>query len=308
MSELHHAVDEYLSVRRALGFKLKEAGALLSDFADFCARRGESTVTIDGALAWASSPAGADPSWWAARLAVVRCFARWRAAADPKTEVPPPTLWPHRSRKADPYPYTDADITRLMHGARAMRSPLRAATYETLIGLLAVSGMRVGEAIALDRDDVDLDDGVLVVRHAKFDKSRLVAVHPSTIVALRAYEGVRSQHCPTPTAPAFFISTAGTRLIYKNVQRCFHALVQEAGLRPRDGRCRPRIHDLRHRFALVTLLGWYRAGDDVAARMPSLSAYLGHGVPQDTYWYLRAAPELLALAAERLERIPGGRL
>lgn len=307
MSELHRAVEEYLTLRRALGFKLERDGRFLLDFAGFCARRGELSITVAAALDWATSPQGADPAWWGARLAAVRMFARWRAAFDPATEVPPAALLPPRSRRAEPYPYSHADIAALLERARAIRSPLRAATYETLIGLLAVSGMRVGEAISLDRDDVNLNEGVLRLRHAKFGKSRLVMCHPSTAEALRAYERVRDAHWPAPKTPAFFVSVTGTRLIYKNVHQCFHRLVGEAGLAPFSRRCRPRIHDLRHRFALVTLLGWYRDGTDVGQRLPSLSAYLGHVTPQDTYWYLRAAPELLALAAERLERLPGGR-
>ena len=305
MSDLHQAVAEYLAVRRALGFKLDREGQLLDDFARYCARRGEPAVTAAAALAWATLPQGADPCWWAARLTAVRTFARWQAAFDPATEVPPAGLLPQRSRRAEPYPYGDADIAALLDRARAIRSPLRAATYQTLIGLLAVSGMRVGEAIALDRGDADLDQGVLHVRNAKFGKSRVVICHPSTARALHAYARVRDAHWPDPATPAFFLSTAGTRLIYKNVHRCFHRLAAEAGLAPLGPRCRPRIHDLRHRFALQALLGWYRDGTGIAQQLPALSAYLGHVRPQDTYWYLRAAPELLALAAERLQRLPG---
>jgi integrase len=307
MSDLHRAVQEYLAVRRALGFKLEREGQLLHDFAGFCAGRGEPAITVAAALAWATLPQDADPVWWGARLTAVRMFARWQAAFDAATEVPPAGLLPQRSRRAEPYPYSDADILALLERARAIRSPLRAATYQTLIGLLAVSGMRVGEAIALDRGDADLDQGVLYIRHAKFGKSRLVPCHPSTTEALRAYERARDAHRPPPDTPAFFVSTAGTRLIYKNVHHCFHRLAGEAGLAPLGPRCRPRIHDLRHRFALLTLLGWYRDGTDIGQRLASLSAYLGHLRPQDTYWYLRAAPELLALAAERLDRVPGGR-
>jgi integrase/recombinase XerD len=305
VSDLHQAVEQYLAVRRALGFKLEREGQLLDDFAGFCARRGEPAVTAAAALDWATLPQGADPCWWAARLTAVRTFARWRAAFDPATEVPPAGLLPQRSRRAEPYPYTDADILALLEQARAIRSPLRAATYHTLIGLLAVSGMRVGEAIALDRGDVDPAQRVLHVRHAKFGKSRLVFCHPSTADALRQYARIRDAHQPNPATPAFFVSTAGTRLIYKNVHQCFHHLAAQAGLAPLGPRCRPRIHDLRHRFALQALLGWYRDGTGIGQQLPALSAYLGHVRPQDTYWYLRAAPELLALAAERLQPLPG---
>jgi integrase/recombinase XerD len=305
VSGLHQAVGEYLAVRRALGFRLEREGQLLADFAGFCAGRGESAITVAAALAWATLPQGADPCWWAARLTAVRTFARWQAAFDPATEIPPAGLLRQRSRRAEPYPYSDADIAALLDRARAIHSPLRAATYQTLIGLLAVSGMRVGEAIALDRGDADLDQGVLHVRHAKFAKSRLVVCHPSTTQALHGYERLRDTRCPDPATPAFFVSTAGTRLIYKNVHQCFHRLAGEAGLAPLGPRCRPRIHDLRHRFALQALLGWYRDGTDAGRQLAALSAYLGHVRPQDTYWYLRAAPELLALAAERLQRLPG---
>jgi integrase len=215
--------------------------------------------------------------------------------------VPPADLLAHRSRRAEPYPYTDEDIVGLLRAARTLRSPLRAATYETLIGLLAVTGMRVGEAIALDRDDVDWDNGLLVVRHSKFDKSREVVLHATTIDALRSYAQTRDRALAAGPSPALLLSLAGTRLLYKNVQRVFHQLVHQVGLAPRSDRCRPRIHDLRHRFAVTTLLGWYRDGDDVEVRLPRLSTYLGHVAPSDTYWYLHAAPELLALAAERLE-------
>lgn len=305
MSDPHQAVGEYLAVRRAPGFKLEREGQLLDDFAGFCARRGEPAVTVAAALAWATLPQNADPVWWGARLTAVRTFARWRAAFDPATEVPPAGLLPQRSRRAEPYPYSDADILALLEQARAIRSPLRAATCQTLIGLLAVSGMRVGEAIALNRGDAGLDQRVLRVRNAKFGKSRLVICHPSTAEALHAYERVRDARWPDPVTPAFFVSVAGTRLIYKNVHPCFHRLAGQAGLAPLGPRCRPRIHDLRHRFALQALLGWYRDGTDIGRQLPALSACLGHVRPQDTYWYLRAAPELLALAAERLQRLPG---
>lgn len=301
MNTLGEAVEEYLKVRRALGFKLEREGKLLADFARHCERDGIESITCDAAVAWATAPTDADRGWWGSRLTTVRGFARWWSAFDPATEVPPGDLFPKRSHRAEPYPYSQSDLTALMEAARRLRSPLRAATYETLIGLLAVTGMRVGEVIGLDRGDVDFDEALLVVRGAKFDKSREVVLHPSTLQALRSYRGIRNRECPRPPSPAFFVSSGGARLIYKNVHFVFHQLVGRVGLQPRSERCRPRIHDLRHRFAVETLLGWYRGGADVEARLPELSTYLGHTNPKDTYWYLRAAPELLALAAERLE-------
>lgn len=301
MSDLHRGVENYLATRRALGFKLEREGRLLPDFVEHLGQAGIATITTDAALAWATQPSGANPRWWAARLAMVRNFARWWAAFDPTTEVPPADLLPARSQRAEPYPYSDDDIAALMGAAGTFSHPLRAATYQTLIGLLAVTGMRVGEVIALDRHDVDWDEGLVVLRHTKFDKSREVVLHPSTVEALRSYTKVRQRHVTRPETPAFFVSLAGTRLIYKNVHFNFHRLVGQVGLAPRSPRCRPRIHDLRHRFAVTTLIGWYRDGADVEARMAQLSTYLGHVAPSDTYWYLHAAPELMALAAERLE-------
>jgi integrase len=305
MTDLQAAVEDYLATRRALGFKLERAGRLLPDFVAELDQAGLTTITTDAALAWATRPRTADERWWGARLAIVRCFARWMAAFDPATEVPPADVLAVSSRRAEPYPYSDDDIAALMRAARAIATPLKAATYETLIGLLAVTGMRVGEAIGLDRADVDYQAGVLAVRHAKFDKTRELALHPSTVEALEAYTKIANTHTPARRSPSLFVSTAGTRLIYTNVHRQWLELVSRAGLEARSPRCRPRPHDLRHRFAVTTLLGWYRDGTDVEARLPQLSTYLGHVAPSGTYWYLQAAPELLALAAERLETTEG---
>lgn len=301
MTELAAALDDYLSTRRGLGFKLERPGQLLAQFVAELDASGQSTITLEAALAWAMQPSGADPSWWGARLAAVRGFASWRSAFDPATEVPPKNLMSANSKRAEPYPYTDDDIAALMRAARTIPSPMRAATYETLIGLLAVTGMRVGEAIDLDRGDLDAREGVALVRGSKFGTSREVALHSTTLAALRDYQVLRERHCPRPRDPAFFLSLGGHRLIYSNVHFEFHRLVGLAGIEARSPRCRPRIHDLRHRFAVNTLVGWYRAGDDVGARMYQLSTYLGHVVPEATYWYLRAAPELMGLAAQRLE-------
>lgn len=302
MTRLAEDAKVYLATRRALGYKLERHGDLLAEFVGFAERVGLEMVTLDAGLRWATRPADADPSWWATRLSVVRQFARWQSAFDPATEVPPADVLARRSRRADPYPFTDDDIAALLRAARSIRTPLKAATYETLIGLLAVSGMRVGEAIGLDRGDVDLDAGLVVVRAAKFNKSRELPLHSSTVGALARYGQIRDRYVPRPTAAAFFVSTVGTRLLYKNVHRSWLTIVDQAGLKSLSARCRPRPHDLRHRFAVSTLIGWYRDGADVEARLSQLSTYLGHRAPSGTYWYLRAAPELLALAAGRLDR------
>jgi len=308
MSPLQQALADYLSIRRALGFKLEQAEKLLAQFVAYLHDHNADAPTIDHALAWARLPADATPRWWAHRLSTVRGFAAHLHALDPRVEVPPPGLIRCGPRRATPYLYSQADLTALVHAAGTLPRPLGAATYQTLIGLLAVSGMRVGEAIRLDRDDLDADhDGLLRVLHSKFGKSRQVPLHPSTVAALRDYLQVRDELLPAPTSPALLISTAGTRLRYNNVWRTFHRLVRQAGLTARSASCRPRIHDLRHSFAVATVLDWYARGADVQALLPRLSTYLGHTDPTHTYWYLSAAPELLALAGQRVDAHRAGR-
>jgi integrase len=301
MSQLRAALDDYLRIRRALGFKLERAGRLLPQFVAHLERAGAETVTTELALAWAKQPPDGHPAWWAERMGLVRGFARHLQAFDPATQVPPTDLLPRPARRAIPYLYSDTDLGALMKATRALRSPLRRATYDTLVGLLAVTGMRIGEAIRLDSDDLDWTNGLLTVRHSKFGKSRQVPLHPSTVEALAAYAQLRDQLCPQPTAQSFFVSISGARLIYNDVHWTFLQLVRRAGLQRRSATCRPRPHDLRHTFAVRTLLDWYRAGLDVEARLPLLSTYLGHFEPSNTYWYLSAAPELMALAGQRLE-------
>lgn len=300
-SDLRATLDEYLALRRSLGFKLKRDGLLLAQFLTYCEGAGARTVTSEVALAWAKLPAGGSASWWAWRLSVVRAFATYLQAIDPAIEVPPTGVFPATKRRITPFLYSEADIAGLMGAARHLRYPLHASTYETLIGLLAVTGMRVGEAIRLDRSDVCWDQGLLRILDSKFMKSRELPLHASTLEALRAYARRRDQLCREPKAPSFFVSVAGTRLDYARVQPVFARLTRQVGLVPRSERCRPRIHDIRHSFAVRTLLGWYRSGADVEALLPLLSTHLGHSDPKWTYWYLSAAPELLAVVAKRLE-------
>lgn len=300
MSKLRHALDDYLIMRRSLGYKLERAGRLLTDFVDHLETAGADTITVDVALSWATQPSDAGRSWWAHRLSVVRVFADHLHAIDPAHEVPPAGLLPAGSHRATPYLYADTDIAALMAAARSLRSSLRAATFETLVGLMAVTGVRIGEALRLDRADVDLDEGVLLIRDTKFGKSREVPLHISTVESLAAFARHRDRLCSRPVDPAFFVSTAGTRLLYCNVHATWLSLVRRAGLGPRSASCRPRLHDLRHSFAVRTLLSWYQDGVDVQGRMPALSTYLGHVHPANTYWYLSGAPELLHLAAARL--------
>ena len=300
MSTLRQALAGYLAVRRSLGYKLDRPEKLLGQFISWLEEAGTATVTTERALAWATLPAG-DPYWHAYRLSVARGFAIHLHTIDPATEVPPAGLIPARPHRATPYLYSDADITALSAAAASLRFPLRAATYQTLIGLLAVTGMRVGEAIRLDRADLDLTAGIITIRQAKFGKTRLLPLHPTTVTAVREYLRLRDRLHPDPGTPAVFISPAGTRLLYCNVHATWKLLAAHAGLKARSAACRPRIHDLRHSFAVASLLDAYAAGQDGQARLALLSTYLGHADPSHTYWYLSAAPELLALAGQRLD-------
>jgi len=285
MSDLRSALRDYLTVRRALGYKLKETERMLMQFVSYCEQSGITTVTTAAAVSWAALPAGADPIWQAQRLSKVRCFATWLQTLDPAAEVPPAGIITGRPRRAVPYFYTGAEITAIMAAAGGLRYPLQRRTFPALIGLLAVTGLRIGEAIRLRRDEVFLDSGLIRVTGAKFGKSREVPLHATTVEALRRYTQDRDRLCPRPQSESFFLSIAGTTLTYSAVRATFQRLARQAGLRPREGRCRPRIHDLRHSLACQILISWYRDGSDVQARLPLLSTWLGHVNPDCTYWY-----------------------
>jgi integrase len=309
VSTLRAAAGQYLAMRRSLGFKLTTQGRHLMRFVGYCEARGAEHITTELALAWATqtSRGSSDEVYWSRRLMVVRIFARHMAALDPATEVPPEDVLPHHYRRIAPYLYSPGEITALMAAAGRLTPPLRAATWQTLIGLLAVTGMRKSEACHLDRDQVDLVAGVLTIADSKFGKSRQLFLHPTAVTALRGYQLRRHRWCPVPAAPSFFISTRGTRLDEHNLTHTFARLLDEAGIAAPPGRRRPRIHDLRHSFTVASLLDFYRDGGDVQARLPLLSTWLGHVDPKSTYWYLQAVPELLALAAGRLEQaFPSG--
>jgi integrase len=307
MTSLRHALADYLAMRRALGYQLARAEKLLAQFLTFLEDRGETHLCTDTALAWATLPTGTNPSGWASkRLSVVRGFAAHLRTIDSATDVPPLDLLRCRARRATPYLYTDEEVAALMASAATLRTSHRVATYQTLIGLLAVTGMRVGEAIALDRDDFDVDHGLLIVRRAKFGKSRELPLHPSAVTAVDQYLHRDDRPRPAARTSALLVSTVGTRLLICNVQQTFRTVVRRAGLKPHSAACRPRLHDIRHRFAVCTFLDAYRQGEDPDAQLSLLSTYLGHVDPKNTYWYLSAAPALLQLAADRLQRHVGG--
>lgn len=301
MSALEQHLHEYLAVRRALGYKLARAEKLLAQFLGWLDERDRGVITTDLALEWATLPPATDSNWHRHRLTVVRGFAAHLHALDPAHEVPPADLLPARKLRAVPYLYTDREVLALMDAASIIPTSHRVATVRTLIGLLAVTGMRIGEAIRLNRPDIDAEHALIAVRDSKFGKSRELAVDPTTIAALQRY--LRRADRPTPVEPttALFTSATGTRLTYCNVHLAFKRIVRHAGLQPRSAECRPRPHDLRHTFAVNTILDAYRSDENVHARLPLLSTYLGHVHPGSTYWYLEAAPELLALAGQRLE-------
>ena len=302
MSPLEQALADYLRLRRSLGHELAEARWLLPGFVAYLDAHGATTVTIEAALAWAqqapTSPTGKTTTVGPRRMTAVRGFARYLSGIDANTQVPPLGLMPHRAPWRRPFIYSPADIDAVMTQARRLASPLRAATYETLIGLLASSGLRIGEAIKLDRDDVDWAEGVLLIRESKFGKSRLVPLHPSSMHALAGYTQARDRFQPQPAGPSFFLSLTRKRLLYADVWLTFRKLIDAAGVGV-GAPSPPRLHDTRHTFAVRTLLDWYRTAEDVQAKIPALSTYLGHREPASTYWYLSAAPELLALASAR---------
>jgi integrase/recombinase XerD len=299
MSALTQAMHNYLNLRHSLGHALGDVGRLLPSFVTYLDEHKLSTVTVQAAVQWAQpSPTSTATSVGPRRMTAARGFARYLAGIDENTEVPPLGVMSSRQRWRQPFIFSPGDVEAVMSNARTIESPLRAATYDTLIGLLAATGMRIGEAINLDRSDIDWDQAVLLIGESKFGKSRLVPLHPSSMLALTNYAGLRDERQPRPNVSSFFVSLTRNRLCYAVVSETFRRLVDGAGVGA-NAPSPPRLHDLRHTFAIQTLLGWYRRGENVQAKLPSLSTYLGHREPASTYWYLSAAPELLALAAAR---------
>lgn len=305
MSALRQAVEQYLTLRKQLGFKLHDTERALRSFSTFVESESASTITVDLALRWATRPAGAQPATWAWRYGTVRRLALWLSAGDTRVEVPPPGLLSGRYRRKRPYLYSDAEVEAIVRAAARLDSPkgLKGATYSTLFGLLAATGLRISEAVALDRERVDLQEGILHVHRTKFGKSRLVPVHESTCRVLADY-AARRDRVVRGTSSAFFVSEQGGRLTQWAARYNFAKVSQEIGLRaPVPGHRHghgPRLHDFRHRFAAHTLLNWYRTGRNVERELPKLATYLGHVHVNDTYWYIEALPELLQLAIDRL--------
>lgn len=297
MSALRPAAADYLAVRRAVGYKLDDAERLLDGFITYLEAGEITVVTVAAAVDWATRSARRGNG--ARRLSVVRGFARYLQALDPAHQVPPTGILPIRHHRPVPHLFTDIEITALMDAARRLEPPLHAATVETAIGLLAVTGMRIGEVLRLNDVDVDGDSGVLTVWLSKFGKSRHVPLTASTLAALVRYRHQRDQQRRTVETNALFVSPDGQRLTYRVFAGAFHTLVDATAITTGSGRV--GIYDMRHSFAVRTMLGWYRDGADGQALLPRLSTYLGHVAPSSTYWYLHAVPELMAIAAQRLD-------
>jgi integrase len=307
MNTLREALQEYVTLRRSLGFKLREADRLLTRFVAFMEVRHAPHITTRLALEWVQQAKAVQPAERARRLCFIRGFARHRSATDPLTEVPPWQLCPYRSSRARPYLYSEQEVKDLLAAALRLptawpSTPLRPRVFHCLLGLLSVTGLRISEALDLKLEDVDPDQGVLTIRSAKFGRSRLVPLHPTTRTVLVDYLQRRRQFLGPRRSDFVFVSNRGTRLDGGRVHRAFYTLSRQTGLRALGSRNGPRLHDFRHRFAVQVLTRWYESGEDPARRLPELSTYLGHIYVAGTYWYLSNSPELMAQAMRRLER------
>jgi integrase/recombinase XerD len=297
MSTLRRSMVEYVAVRRALGYKLERTEIFLGQFLDYLDGNGAERITVEHALAWATLP-GRGQHWHAMRLGAVRGFARYLHEVDPRVEVPAADLLPDKSGRAVPYLYADAQIAALIEAASTLRIAHKTATFQTLFGVLAATGMRVGEAVGLDRSDFDADTGTLTVRNAKFGKSRELPLHPTTTSALTRYLRRRDGPRPVGATEALLLSSVGTRLWMSDVQTCFRALRARAEILPRSAACRPTLHSLRHSFPVRTLLDAYRTDGDPASRLAALSTYLGHVNPARPIGICRPRPSCLSSRAD----------
>ena len=308
MKNLREAAEDYINLRRALGFKLMNAESLLKDFVSFMEQENAPYITTILALRWAKEPKNVLQSCWGSRLSLVRCFAPYVKAIDLRNEVPPYRLLPYKYHRCNPYIYRDEEVLRLIQACESFTAGngLRRRTYYTVFGLLAVTGMRISEVTSLTRGNVDLTQGIITIRLTKFSKSRSIPVHKSTLQVLKEYDRLRDQIYPAVKIPSFFLSDQGTCLTNCAVRCAFIRISHRIGFRKPTDSHGPRIHDFRHSFAVKTIIKWYREGINVESQIPLLSTYLGHTKPSDTYWYLSSVPELIGLAAARLEKHLGG--
>ena len=309
MSTLRENVTGYLATRRAMGFKVEGLSKLLLSFTAFCEARGATRVQNDLAAEWATAriKVPVNDALSARRMDAVRIFARYQHALDPATQIPGEAICSRRYRPREPNVFSEAEVIALLAATGTLSPRFKAATWRTLIGLLAATGMRPGEACHLILSDIDLANGVIQVLESKFAKSRLVFIHPTTATVLGRYLQVRQDRAGTGAraCPAVFLNGRREAINPDSLGATFRQIIAAAGITTRPGHRPPRLHDLRHTFAVTTMLEWYRGGHDVQARLPLLSTWLGHADPASTYWYLHAVPELLACAARRLDAAAG---
>jgi site-specific recombinase XerD len=301
---LRELITDYLQVRRSLGYKLGYTERLLFGLVEYLQAQGADTLTVEYAVGFATAPVGASPRWQALRLSAVRCFARWAHLQDQTVQVPPARLLPARVTRAAPYIYTDGQIAGLLAAADRLRPAIKAATFHTLVALMAATGIRTGEALGLDVTDLDERAATLRVT-GKYGKVRMLPLHTTVLEGLAEYLRERGRLLARASCPALLVSTRGSRLRSQVVHPTFRRLADRAGLTPTSSASRPRLIDLRHTFAVSTMLDAYRSGSDPAATLPVLATWLGHADPNDTYWYLTGTAELLAAATDRLQASVG---
>ena len=298
---LSRAIDFYLSTRRSLGYRLKNDEILLRSLARY-ARKAHLRGPLSEKLVydWACSPVNADPVWWAKRVVTVRRFARFWNAFDPRVQVPQPGVFGPADRRNPVHIYTSQEISDLLAAAADLQPAwsLRPATFRSLFGLLACTGLRISEALHLQMEDFDPTAGMLLIRCSKGGQSRYVPIHASVVRALNDYKRLRHKHHPQAKSGAFFISKTGRPVSYGAAIDAFHSLKKQLGWKQSPA---PRPYDLRHTFAVKRLITWQRRkGDAVERKILALATYLGHSNIRHTYWYLSAVPELLAIVSKRL--------
>ena len=310
MKNLPELLSEYIKLRRSLGFKLFKTEWLLNKFISFLEEQGQVYITTNVALNWATLPQNSQPATWARRLSIVRLFSEYCFVNDTRNEIPSKNLLPHKYNRKEPYIYSDQEVLNIIEGAKNLNSKigLRPYTYSVLFGLLSVTGMRIQEVTDLNQKDVNLDEGLITIQQTKFRKSRIIPIHKSTRKKLEQYISKRDNILGKASSNSFFLSDSGTRLSTSTVRSNFVKVSCEIGLRKpsKSHGYGPRLHDFRHRFAVKTIINWYKTGCDVQREITKLATYLGHTHVSDTYWYLSAVPELMQLASKRLEIEAGG--
>jgi integrase/recombinase XerD len=303
MKSLATSLDDYLTIRRSMGYKLYETERLLIQFINFLDDKNERHITTALALEWAMLAKNTSRAHCSRRLSVIRLFAQYYQGDDQQTQIPPYHLLSQKPCRSHPYIYSDNEIRELLIASQSLSSHgLREHTYFTFFGLMVVTGCRISELLSLNQDDFSKDNGWIIIRNSKFNKSRLLPLHQSTINQLNKYIKIRDKLHPSPQTNAFFLSDKGIRITKWSTRYAFIQLSKQIGLRSASDSHGPRIHDLRHSFTVKSVLKWYRDGADIDQKIPLLSTYLGHKKPSDTYWYLTAIPELLTQATMRLEK------